>query len=129
GEGMYFITARAQDAAGNLSAASSSLSVTIDATGPVVSAPDMTPASDSGTSNTDNITNVRKPEFTGTAPAGTLVQLFIDNAGNGDATDPLNEIIGTGTADVGGTWSITLTVDLPPGTWSIKARGQDDAGN
>ncbi len=129
GEGMYFITARAQDAAGNLSAASSSLSVTIDATGPVVSAPDMTAASDSGSSNTDNITNVSKPEFTGTAPAGTLIQLFIDNAGNGDATDPLNEIIATGTADGDGTWSITATVDLSAGTWSIKARGQDGAGN
>lgn len=129
-EGMYTITARAQDAAGNLGAVSSSLSVTIDTTGPVVSAPDMTPASDSGSSNTDDMTNVRRPEFTGTAPAGTLVQLFIDNAGNGDATDPLNEIIGTGTAEADGTWSITATVDLPPSlTSSIKARGQDDAGN
>ncbi|PPK99484.1 gliding motility-associated C-terminal domain-containing protein [Parapedobacter indicus] len=126
-EGTYDITARADD--GNLSAPSSSLSVTIDVTGPVVSTPDLAATSDSGSSNTDNITNVRRPEFTGTAPAGTLVQLFIDNAGNGDATDPLNEIIGTGTAGAGETWSITSTVDLSPGTWSIKARGQDDAGN
>ena len=71
-----------------------------------------------------------RPEFTGTAPAGTLIQLFIDTAGNGDATDPLNEIIGTGTAGGDGTWSITSTVDLIPSwTSSIKARGQDDAGN
>jgi hypothetical protein len=107
--GTYAFTARAQDVAGNLSAPSSSLTVNIDTTGPVVSAPDMVAASDSGSSNTDNITNVHRPEFTGTAPAGTLVQLFIDNAGNGDATDPLNEIIGTGTAVAGGTWSITST--------------------
>jgi|GEM_PF-1558738 len=128
-EGTYTFTARAEDAAGNLSAASSGLSVTIDTTGPVVSTPDMAAASDSGSSNTDNLTNVRRPEFTGTAPAGTLVQLFIDNAGNGDAKDPMNEIIGTGTANGDGTWSITSTVDLDPWTSSIKARGQDDAGN
>src|SRR5690606_27310775 len=72
---------------------------------------------------------VRRPEFTGTAPAGTVIQLFIDNAGNGDATDPLNEIIGTGTTGGDGTWAITSTMDLPPWTSSIKARGQDDAGN
>ncbi|WP_188508061.1 Ig-like domain-containing protein [Parapedobacter pyrenivorans] len=128
-EGTYDITARTDDGAGNLSAPSSSLSVTIDVTGPAVSTPDLADASDSGSSNTDNITNVRRPELTGTAPAGTFIQLFIDNAGNGDATDPLNEFIGTGTAGAGGTWSITPTSDLSPGTWSIKARGQDDAGN
>src|SRR5690606_2985690 len=37
GEGTYTITARAEDVAGNLSGVSSSLSVTIDTTGPTVS--------------------------------------------------------------------------------------------
>ena len=62
--------------AGNVSAASGALAVTIDTTAPAApSAPDLLTASDSGVSSTDNITNVAKPTFTGTAEAGSTVTL------------------------------------------------------
>ncbi|WP_395401149.1 FG-GAP-like repeat-containing protein [Arthrobacter sp. UC242_113] len=43
--------------------------------------PDLAAASDSGRSNSDNITNVTAPTITGTLPAGTAgpVQLIVDN--------------------------------------------------
>src|SRR5688572_29432602 len=39
---------------------------------------DMTAASDSGISSTDNVTNDGTPTFTGTVPAGSFVRLFVD---------------------------------------------------
>src|SRR5439155_169627 len=61
--GVHAITATATDIASNVSSApSAALSITIDVTPPAVpSAPDMVDASDSGASNTDNITNVQLP--------------------------------------------------------------------
>ena len=40
------------------------------------SVPDLTAASDSGSSSTDNITKITTPTFTGTAEAGALVTLL-----------------------------------------------------
>ncbi len=128
-EGAHTITARVVDAAGNEGADSAGLSMTIDTTGPVVSAPDMTAGTDTGFSDTDNLTNNRRPTFSGTAPAGTIVQLFIDYAGNGDPYDPLNENLGSVVADGSGNWSGSPTSDLPAESVVIKARGSDDAGN
>src|SRR5207245_3028223 len=42
------------------------------------SIPDMIDADDHGISNTDNVTNVAQPTFTGTAAAGTTVHPFAD---------------------------------------------------
>lgn len=42
--------------------------------------PAMDPTSDSGSSNTDGITNVTTPNFTGTCDNGTTVQLLVDAA-------------------------------------------------
>ena len=49
-DGSYAYTAQATDAAGNLSAESSALTVTIDTSAPAVSTPDLDPASDTGAS-------------------------------------------------------------------------------
>src|SRR5439155_10549715 len=87
--GANTLTTRTLDAAGN-TIAGASHSYTLDTTAPAApSAPDLTAASDSGSSSTDNITNVPTPTFTGTAEAGSTVQLF-----RGGST-----LIGTGTAD------------------------------
>src|SRR5207244_10205039 len=63
-------------------------SITVDSTAPAVpSTPDMTAGTDSGTSNTDNITNVKKPTFTGTETEnGTTITLLVDGVANGTAT-------------------------------------------
>uniref|UniRef100_UPI001E56D26E beta strand repeat-containing protein n=1 Tax=Microvirga roseola TaxID=2883126 RepID=UPI001E56D26E len=129
GAGTFTYSARVQDAAGNLSDPSPGTTVTIDTSGPTVSAPDLATASDTGDSNTDNTTNIARPTFTGTAPAGTVVYLFIDYVGNGNPTDPFNDLLGTFTVGSDGTWSITPTSDLDEGTRVYKARGLDEAGN
>jgi hypothetical protein len=116
--GAHSITAEAADVAGNLSAVSGGLAVTIDATAPAApSAPDLLTASDSGLSSTDNITNVAKPTFTGTAEAGVTVTLY-------DGTTA----VGTGVATAG-LWSITTTATLAAGARSITAKATDAAGN
>ncbi|MDC3009097.1 Ig-like domain-containing protein, partial [bacterium] len=84
-----------------------------DATPPVSpSAPDLTAASDTGNSDTDNLTGDTTPTFTGTAEAGTTVELFADGAS-----------LGTTTADDSGIWSFTLAEPdaLTDGSYAITA--------
>ena len=77
---------------------------------------DLTAASDSGSSSTDNITSVTTPTFTGTAEAGSTVTIF-------DGTTA----VGSGTA-VSGNYSIT-TSTLGQGSHTITAKGYDAKGN
>ena len=114
--GAHSLSARATDIAGNVGATSAALSITIDTTGPAVSAPDLLATSDSGPSNSDNVTNVVTPTFTGTAEAGATVELL-------DGTT----VVGTAVA-TGGTWSITSSA-LSNGVHNLAARATDGAGN
>src|SRR6185369_15873766 len=58
-QGAHTLTAKATDTAGNTSAASAGLSVTVDTAAPSApGTPDLAVGSDSGSSSTDNITNV-----------------------------------------------------------------------
>jgi len=67
-EGTYVYKLSAVDAAGNESALSPGLSVTIDTAAPAApAAPDLQAASDTGVSSTDNITNDATPTFDVTA--------------------------------------------------------------
>ena len=118
-EGNHSITATATDVAGNVSLVSSALSITIDITSPAApSTPDMNPASDSGTSNSDNYTNVVRPTLTGTAETYATVEIFSDAVK-----------VGEGTANIFGIWSITITTDLTDGARVITAKATDAAGN
>ena len=74
------------------------------------STPDMTAASDSGSSSTDNITNSKTPTFTGTAVANATVKLFAGNTQIGSQT-----LTGGATS-----WSITAST-LADGTYSVSA--------
>ena len=116
GEGVHSISARAADVAGN-QASSSTLVVTIDATNPTISAPDLSPASDSGESDSDNVTRIATPVFSGFTEAGATVTLL-----EGGQT------LGTAAADGAGNWSITAKT-LASGTHTITARATDAAGN
>src|SRR5262245_9958744 len=112
------MTVTATDIAGNTSTASAALSVTIDTAVPCPpSRPDLTAASDTGISSTDDITNVTTPTFVGTAAANSRVRLF-------DGTTQ----IGSTVADGSGNWSITAS-PLTQGTHSITATATDIAGN
>ena len=54
--------------------------MTIDTAAAAPTAPDLTAATDSGTSSTDNITNITTPTFTGSgAEAGATVTLYDTN--------------------------------------------------
>ncbi|MBQ0820841.1 Ig-like domain-containing protein [Microvirga sp. HBU67558] len=117
-EGVHTITVTATDAAGNVSTASGPLNMTVDFTPPSPPATlDLATASDNGSSNSDNVTGVTRPTFTGTAEAGATIILY----------DGLEEI-GRATA-TNGTWSIALDTPLTQGNHSITARATDLAGN
>ena len=115
--GTYSMTAVQTDPAGNgPSVASAGLSVTINTSVPAApSTPDLLAASDSGPSSTDNITSDPTPTLSGTAEAGSTVELF---AG---ATS-----VGTATA-TGGNWSIT-SIALTSGTYAFTATATNVAG-
>jgi len=119
--GAHTITARQTDTAGNLSAASAGLLVTIDTTAPAaLNTPDLAAASDTGPSNTDNITSKTTPTITGTGgEIGNLVTLF--------DTDGVT-VLGTGSVDGLGNWSIVAST-LAPGDHTLTARQTDKAGN
>lgn len=73
--------------------------------------PVMNPASDSGVSNTDDITNVQTPGFTGTCTTGTTIQLQVDAA----------NVLPTATTCNAGSYAITVTAPIAEGTHAITA--------
>ncbi|WP_247871931.1 Ig-like domain-containing protein, partial [Azospirillum sp. TSO35-2] len=96
GSGGHTLTARAVDVAGNSSTASTGLTVTIDSTTTAPTGLALASGSDSGASASDGITNVAAPAVTGTAEANSVVTLY-------DGTS----VVGSGTANGSGVWSIT----------------------
>jgi hypothetical protein len=117
-DGAHHLTASSVDQAGNLSAPSAELLVTVDTKAPVVAAaPVLDALSDSGTSSADRITNVTTPKVGGTTEAGATVALF-DGATQ----------VGTAVADADGVWSITSKA-LAAGAHSLTVKVSDVAGN
>src|SRR4029078_9872015 len=113
--GGHTLTATATDVAGNTSAASSALSVTIDAAAPVV--PSITAFStDSGTAG-DAITNDNTLTLSGSAEANATVKVY-DGA----------TLLGNVTADGAANCSYT-TAALANGGHSLTATATDVAGN
>ncbi len=113
-EGNKAISARAYDLAGNTTT-SDARTVIVDNTAPEApSSPDLT--TDSGSDNTDNLTNDATPTFTGTAENGATIKILVDGAekGNTTATD--------------GTYSITTSA-LDDGPHAVTARATDTNGN
>src|SRR6185312_9989924 len=113
--GAHSLTATATDVAGNTSAASGALSVTIDAAAPVV--PSITAFStDSGTAG-DGITNDNTLTLTGSAEANATVKVYAGVT-----------LLGSATANGAGAWSFT-TAALANGAHSLTATATDVAGN
>src|SRR5207248_1374971 len=93
---------------------------TIDTTAAVESAPDLATASDSGKSNSDDLTNVTSPTLTGTVTDLNGVHTVASKNG----TTPL----GFATVDhVAGTWSFTVPTTLVDGIHSLTAPATDNA--
>jgi large repetitive protein len=121
--GSYMISATATDVAGNVSASSATINVTVgvtvDTTKPAAPPqPDLVAASDTGTSSTDNITKQNVPRFTVQAEAGSKVSVY-------DGGQLLGEVNASST----GTWNFQVTTPLTQGVHSITARATDAAGN
>jgi large repetitive protein len=117
-DGVHAITANATDLAGNVGLVSAALPVTIDTKVPVApSTPDLVAASDHGVSNTDSVTKINTPMFTGTAEANATITLLDRSA-----------VVGTGHANALGAWSMT-TSTLVDGVHAISADATDLAGN
>ncbi|HWJ93115.1 MAG TPA: Ig-like domain-containing protein, partial [Telluria sp.] len=111
---------RYTDAAGNAGGAGATPAVSFDTLAPAApSAPDMVVASDSGDSNSDNLTRHTTPVFSGTAEANATVTLI--------GTDGIT-VLGTATAAGDGSWSITSSA-LAAGSHTVTARATDAAGN
>jgi len=106
------------DAAGNNGVVNSQAYI-LDTSAPSApSTPDMTSGTDTGVSNSDNITSNTTPTFSGSAESGSSVTLY--------DTDGVT-VLGTATA-FGGNWSITSST-LSSGSHTLTAKATDAAGN
>lgn len=118
-DGSYTFNATTEDKAGNVSNLSQPLAVTIDTTAPA--APSnlrLTPSTDTGTSNSDNITNNTTPTIQGTGEASSLIRLF-----KGE------QVVGQTTASTDGSWQISVATSLSDGLYTFTAKAEDAAGN
>jgi hypothetical protein len=117
-DGTYTITAKAEDLAGNLSAASSPMAggdLMVDTQAPQRPTIDLLDSSDSGRNNQDNITNDTTPTVRVTAEPGTMVVIK-------DGNTVIDTFTSTGTDDR------TLPV-LAEGQHPLSAEATDKAGN
>jgi hypothetical protein len=94
------------DAAGNSSTTATSVTIVVDVTPPAV-ATGVTVSNDAGTAiNSGGATNDTTPVISGSATAGSTVNIY-----NG------TELLGTATVGDGGTWTFT-----PPRAWRRSAQ-------
>jgi hypothetical protein len=114
-DGACQVQAVAVDLAGNESDPGT-LTVTRDTETAPPSTPDLAPGSDTGRSDTDNITRSGSRTFTGAAEIGATVEILVGGTP-----------AGSGTAGAGGSYSIA--VSMSDGSYAITARATDRAGN
>ncbi|SHN17190.1 Concanavalin A-like lectin/glucanases superfamily protein [Chitinophaga sp. CF418] len=111
-DGSYAITATATDAAGNTSAHSPALNITIDAAGPA------TPAAPQLIGGTNGIINDATPSIKGDAEANSTVTVYIDGIP-----------VGTTKADASGHYTYTFNPALADGPHNITVTATDATGN
>ncbi|MCB1064829.1 MAG: hypothetical protein KDN20_18155, partial [Verrucomicrobiae bacterium] len=115
-EGTTNFSAQQTDLAGNVGPVSGVAQVQVDLTPPAPSTtPLLSPASDSGASNSDGITRFQNLVFSGSSEAGGRITLLADGTS-----------VGTALSD--GSWSLT-SLAISEGSHSITARAEDRAGN
>ncbi|WP_338849023.1 Ig-like domain-containing protein [Massilia sp. W12] len=117
-DGSHSLTVKQTDTAGNVSSASSALTLDIDTSIPgITGTPALDAGSDSGTAS-DNITNITTPVITGTGVAGNIVSLY-DTDGS--------TLLGSAVVDGKGNWSIT-TSGLADGAHTLTSKQSNPAG-
>ncbi|HEX8144064.1 MAG TPA: Ig-like domain-containing protein, partial [Pyrinomonadaceae bacterium] len=114
--GTHTFAASATDIAGNLSSPSPDLTVDTSITAPIITGM----ITDAGISATDRITSDSTLIFNGTADAGNTVVMRRADLG----------VIGTTTANSGGTWSFDYSnTPLPAGNYTFTATATNNLGN
>lgn len=122
GIGHYTITVDVSDVDGASTTITNTANV---ADVPLVVTGMLNPASDSGVSDTDDITNVVQPNFLGaTNQPDATVSLYATASGS---TTPV--LIGAGTSDSSGAWSITAASPFANGAYAITAVAVDSSGH
>ncbi|OQX46949.1 MAG: hypothetical protein B0D86_00840, partial [Candidatus Sedimenticola endophacoides] len=122
-DGVYDLSATYTDPAGNVSARSPTLVLTIDTVAPVKPAtPDLNSASDTGISDTDNVTTDATPLFQGAAGATEGLAII-------ELSSSVNGARGEATAAADGSWSLPVTPHLNIGDHLITITATDVAGN
>jgi Ca2+-binding RTX toxin-like protein len=101
------------------SAYSAILAIRVDTVAPAVSVADLTAASDTGTSNTDNLTHDVTPAFAGTSFGANTVWVRAVGATTREASRLIRLV---------GSWNVTLP-QLAVGSYEIQTRASDSAGN
>jgi len=117
-DATYSVTATSTDAAGNTSAISTAFALTVDTTAPDSPIVDLSSISDTGISDTDNLTSNVNIALEGTAEAGTALELFLDGMS-----------IGSLVVDGSGNWNFDTETIQPEGTYTYTALTTDIAGN
>ena len=112
--GTHSIYAKTTDQAGNVSPASTALQITVDTTPPAKpTTPDLAAGSDTGASDSDNITSDTTPTITTTAVADATYEWTIDGAVNNSFT----------------TNTVAITTALTTGDHTFSVKVSDRAGN
>ena len=122
-DASHDISARSVDVAGNTSAQTVPLTVTIDTAVPAQpAAPDMTDATDSGKLNNDDITKFTQPSFSGTIEANARVSLRVDGSSVGTITPAGTTYLAAPISALSnGNRSITITQEDVAGNVSIES--------
>jgi large repetitive protein len=122
-EGPHTLTLTATDAAGNESAPSAPIALTVDTTAPdaplqaVRAVDDVDVAQDPIPQG--GVTDDSRPTFSGVAPAGAQTMRIYDNG----------VLLGTALVDGSGNWSFTPESPLADGEHTVRAAPVDAAGN
>ncbi|WP_435016113.1 Ig-like domain-containing protein [Tundrisphaera sp. TA3] len=118
-DGIYAYTAIEVTADGIAGVAGSATSVTIDGTAPAApAAPSLLAADDTGVAG-DGVTAIRATRITGTAEANALISWV-----NADGS-----VVASAIAATNGSYLITPPAALPYGTYTVRVRATDVAGN
>ena len=87
-------------------------------------APDLDPTSDAGPSNTDNLTNVTTPTFSGTvSPSTGTVYLYAEKDGGSPS------VVASATTSIDGSYTISPTSSLTSGDYVFYVRIENAAGD